>query len=69
METLERSLTNIKPSEDAIERIEQLREAAKSLGHQIIDLCPDGREKSLALTHLEETVMWGVKSIVLESNQ
>ena len=62
---LERSLTNITPTPEAIGDIEEVRVWAKTLGAKIIDLCPDTRERSLALTHLEETVMWAVKSLVL----
>ena len=65
LDALERSLTNQAPNDVAIERIEAVREIAKQLGADIIDLCPDTRERSLALTHLEETTMWAVKSIVL----
>jgi hypothetical protein len=63
---LERSLTNQTPTPEAVARIEAIREHAKALGRVICDECPDSREKSLALTHLEETTMWAVKSIVLE---
>lgn len=60
------SLTNHTPAgPEAIERIESLRSSAKELGRHIIANCPDSRERSLALTHLEETVMWAVKSLVL----
>jgi hypothetical protein len=64
--TLERSLTNITPDVEQVGRIEALREDAKTLGRFIIEACPDSRERSLALTHLEDAVMWAVKSIVLE---
>lgn len=63
---LQRSMTNIPPTEQQIERIESTRDAAKDLGRRIIDNCADGRERSLALTHLEDAVMWAVKAIVLE---
>lgn len=63
---LERSLTNITPDESQIQRIEDLRDDAKSLGRAIISYCPDSRERSLALTHLEDATMWAVKSIILE---
>ena len=64
-EMLAKSLTNHTPEQDAILLIEGVRETAKGLGLLIISSCPDGRERSLALTHLEETVMWAVKSLVL----
>lgn len=63
---LERSLTNISPDAEQVERIEALRGDAKKLGRFIIEACPDTRERSLALTHLEDATMWAVKSIVLE---
>lgn len=65
LDALERSLTNQAPAPATIELIESVRSTAKELGRDIIDLCPDTRERSLALTHLEETVMWAVKSLVL----
>lgn len=63
-ELLDHNLTNHAPSgPDVIQRFEHIREHAKALGHAIIDTCPDSREKSLALTQLEQTVMWAVASI------
>ena len=63
---LMRSLTNQTPSEHQINRIENFRWAAKALGDMILAVAEPSREQSLALTHLEETVMWAVKAIVLE---
>lgn len=65
-ERIEESLTNVTPGTDQIERIEHLRENAKALAWSVTHNCQSSRERSLALTHLEETVMWAVKSIVLE---
>lgn len=44
-----------------------LREKAKEFAHLINELCPDSREKSLALTNLEESVMWANASIARNS--
>lgn len=66
LERLERSLTNQKPTTEQLQRIEDLRQVAKSLALAIVGLCPSSRERSLAATHLEETVMWAVKAIALE---
>jgi hypothetical protein len=65
LDRLDESLTNQPPTPDAIVDIERLREAAKAYGHLLIELTPNGRERALAITKLEESVMWGVKSIVL----
>ncbi len=36
----------------------EIRDTAKVLALLFLKDCPDGREKSLALTKLEEAVMW-----------
>jgi len=62
---VKRSLTNVRPSDQAIRRIESLRAEAKVMVDFIFEFVPECRERSLALTHLEETVMWAVKGICL----
>lgn len=59
------SLTNHRPDDATIGRIEELRADAKRLGERIIELSPYSREQSLALTHLEDCIMWAVKAMVL----
>ena len=44
-------------------RINLLKRLAKNLAHEINQLCPDSREKSIALTHLEECLMWAEASL------
>jgi hypothetical protein len=39
-------------------RYEQIRDAARAFAHLIADEVPQSREQSLALTHLEDCVMW-----------
>lgn len=51
------------PDDQDVENVELLREHAKALGHAIVEWCPPGREQSLALTQLEQTVMWAVAAI------
>lgn len=63
---LARSLTNQSPDAEQIGRIENIRAAAKAYGDTILDLSRPSREQALALTRLEESVMWSVKAIVLE---
>lgn len=64
-EVLERSLTNVAPTQEQIDRIHTIRDSAKALGAVIIFNSTNSRERSVALTNLEETVMWAVKGIVL----
>ena len=55
---LETRFTYHKPTEAAAQKYPILREKAKVLAYLIHDLCPDCRETSLALTKLEEVIMW-----------
>jgi hypothetical protein len=42
---------------------EHLREQALNFAFEIDAQCPESREKSLAITHLEEAVMWANAAI------
>lgn len=64
----ERNLTNHTPTDEQIVDIENLRVRVKYLAEHIDDKCPDSREKSLALTNLEQTVMWAVASIARDGH-
>lgn len=62
--SLSTSITNHTPSDTQVTKIEEIRQAADDLC-SVIDTLPASRETSLAKTHLEEVVMWAVKSTVL----
>lgn len=51
------------PKNDQAIRYEGIRTAAKGFALLIDDCCPDSREKSVAITKLEEVVMWANASI------
>ncbi len=71
MDRMEKSLTNqVIPPEKALvaQRIERLRADAIGLSVAIISIVPEGRERSLALTKLEEMLMWAVKGCVLNQD-
>lgn len=46
-------------------RYSELREKAKELAHLIHADCPESREKSLAFTSLQQTVMWANAAIAI----
>jgi hypothetical protein len=60
---IENRFTYHRPTGDQPQRYEQLRAKAKEFALLIRDLCPDSRERSHALTQLEDTVMWANASI------
>lgn len=47
-------------------RVEEVRKAAAVLDEVMARLCPASRERSLAITNLEQAAMWAVKSIAHE---
>lgn len=62
-ETIENNFNYHKPQEGQTEKYEALRGKAKELAYLINEQCPASREKSLAMTKLEETIMWANASI------
>lgn len=46
------------PKEGQPEKYEKIRNLAKELAYLIDAEVPNGREKSLAMTNLEQSVMW-----------
>ena len=51
------------PKADQADRYVAIRERAKDLALFLVRECPESRELSLALTKLEESVMWANSSI------
>jgi hypothetical protein len=51
------------PHDDQVNRYQDIREHARAFATLLDRHCPDSREKSLALTALDETVMWANASI------
>lgn len=55
---IEKRFTYHKPKEDNAYKFVVIREDAKRFANIINELVPESREKSLAMTKLEEVVMW-----------
>lgn len=60
---LNKRFTYHAPKADQPARYEQIRAKAKEFAELIDALCPDSREKSVALTDLETAVMWANAAI------
>jgi hypothetical protein len=60
---IEKSFMYHPPKPDQVPRYELLRAQGKNLANEIHVRCPDSREKSLALTKLEEVIMWANAAI------
>jgi hypothetical protein len=55
-----------KPTQNQVDRIAFIRKALKSAHDSILAFAPPSRERSLAVTKLEEVSMWANKAIVFE---
>jgi len=66
---IDNRFTYHKPHGDQNERYEYLRKEAGSLALKIFDLCPESRERSLAITNLEQAIMWANASIARNEDE
>ncbi|MGV8142930.1 MAG: DUF7681 family protein [Candidatus Pacearchaeota archaeon] len=62
-EQLERALTYFPANDDTKDRYHVIRQKIKEVAYLLDELCPNSREKSLALTNLEQASMWANASI------
>ena len=66
MEEKARALMNAIYKEENKEKIDTTREEFTKITTYILENLKDSREKSLALTKLEEACMWAIKGITRE---
>lgn len=64
-ERVRRSLMHHAPDNAGVGSITKLRQAAMAFADVLEEQTPEGREKRIAETKLEETLMWAVKGVVL----
>ena len=64
-EQIDNIFTYHSPKEGQPTKYETLRENARVLAHAINHLCPESREKSLAITQLQLSVMMANASIAI----
>ena len=62
-EEIQKNFTYHPPKGDQTERYGLLRSEGRLLATLINNQCPDSREKSLAMTKLEEAIFWANASI------
>ena len=60
---LKKNFTYHAPTEGQKSQYEKIRGMAHDYAEYIQEVCPESRERSLALTKLEECVMWANASI------
>jgi hypothetical protein len=60
---IENTFTYHPPKGNQQERYEEIRAKAKHLAYEIALSCPESRERALAMTNLEQAVMWANAAI------
>jgi hypothetical protein len=67
-EQIDNIFTYHAPKGDQPGAYERLRAEAKVLARTIQKYCPESREKSLAITNLQQAVMWANASIAINDD-
>ena len=62
-EQIENNFKYHEPKPGQTEKYNLLRQKSKELAYLIDDLCPNSRERALAMTKLEESCMWANTAI------
>lgn len=65
---LERRFTYHAPKAGQPERYQEIRRVARMMARTVVETTPAGREQSLALTKLEEVVMWANAAVAREGD-
>lgn len=60
---IQNNFTYHAPKDDQPQRYDRIRGNAAMLADVINESCPDSREKSLAITNLEQATMWANAAI------
>jgi hypothetical protein len=58
-----------KPSADGMDKINRLREHFSETERLILEVCPNSRHRSVAITNNEQTAMWAIKAVVFNDPQ
>ena len=54
---------SVEINDKQIYKINEVRDNFEKINYLLTELLPESREKSLALTNLEQSSMWAIKSI------
>ena len=63
IEEIANNFTYHAPREGQVERYEEIRAKGMLFALEVFGSCPESREKSLAMTKIEEAVMWANAAI------
>ena len=64
---IDRNMVNHTPDAETQKQMEVLRTQFHAVTDALLHIVPDGRERSLALTKLEEALMWSMAALARRS--
>lgn len=67
-DALDAVFTHHPPDEDRATLHQAVRDQARALALTVLRVAPEGRERALAMTKIEEAVMWADAAIAREGN-
>ena len=53
-----------RPSTDGLAKITELRELFSLVDRKVKEICPESRQRAVAITNNEQTAMWAIKAVV-----
>lgn len=68
-EQIDNIFTYHKPFGNQAIRYESIRSIARMLAETINENCPESREKALAITNLQQAIMWANASIAINEKE
>jgi hypothetical protein len=66
---IEQRFTYHKPIGNQPSRYERIRAKARELALLLRNACPESRERSVAMTNLQQAIMWSNASIAINENE
>lgn len=66
---LDNIFTYHRPIGNQPQRYEALRAQAKELARTVLELCPPSRERSLAITAIQQSTMWANAAIAINEEE
>lgn len=54
-----------RPSPAGLDKITELRELFSHVEQRLQAICPESRQRSIAITNNEQTCMWSIKAVVV----
>lgn len=68
-ESLDRTYTYHKPTPDQVERYTAIRTAGRHLADVVVLSTPPSREQSVALTNIQQAIMWANAAIAITEQE